>query len=58
MEPARAATQERILEACLIALSVAEYWGRTGAIASTVEMVKAALTGSKPELRSNEKVQL
>jgi len=38
--------------------SVAEYWDRTGAIASTVEMVKAALTGSEPELRSNEKVQL
>ena len=38
--------------------SVAEYWDRGGAIASTVKMVKAALTGSEPDLRSNEKVEL
>jgi general stress protein 26 len=38
--------------------TIAEYWDRADAIASTVEMVKAALTGSQPELRSNEKVDL
>jgi general stress protein 26 len=38
--------------------TIAEYWGRAGAVASTVEMVKAALTGSQPELRSNEKMEL
>jgi hypothetical protein len=38
--------------------SLAEYWDHADAIASTVEMVKAALTGSRPDLRSNEKVEL
>jgi len=31
--------------------SVAEYWDRGGAIASTVKMVRGALTGSQPDLR-------
>ncbi len=38
--------------------TIAEYWDHADAIASTVEMVKAALTGSRPDLRSNEKVEL
>jgi general stress protein 26 len=38
--------------------TVAEYWNRTGAIATAINMVKAALTGSQPESRSNEKVEL
>jgi hypothetical protein len=40
--------------------TIAEYWDHAdaAAIASTVEMVKAALTGSRPDLRSNEKVEL
>ena len=36
----------------------AEYWDREGAIASTVEMVKAALTRKNCDFRSNEKVDL
>ena len=38
--------------------AVAKYWDRAGAVASAVEMVKAALTGTHPDLPSNEKVQL
>jgi hypothetical protein len=38
--------------------TIAEYWDRAGAIASTAEMVKAALTGSQPDLRTNERVAL
>lgn len=38
--------------------SVAKYWDRGGAIASTVKTVNAALTGSQSDLRSNEKVEL
>jgi general stress protein 26 len=37
---------------------IVEYWDRAGAVASAVKMVKAALAGSQPELRSNEKVEL
>jgi general stress protein 26 len=38
--------------------TIAEYWDRAGAVASAVNMVKAALAGSQPKLRSNEKVKL
>ena len=36
----------------------AEYWESAGVLASYVEMVKAAIAGGQPELRSNEKVKL
>ena len=39
----------RYLRVLKIVPSVAEYWDRGGAIASTVKMVKAALTGSEPD---------
>jgi general stress protein 26 len=38
--------------------TIAEYWDRAGAVAGGVETVKAALTGTQSELRSNEKVHL
>jgi general stress protein 26 len=38
--------------------TIAEYWDRAGAVASAIKMVKAALTGSQPKLRSKEKVKL
>jgi general stress protein 26 len=36
----------------------AEYWERAGAVATAVKMVAAQLTGGRPSLGSNEKVDL
>jgi general stress protein 26 len=36
----------------------AEYWERAGAVATTIKMIAAQVTGGRPSLGSNEKVDL